>query len=152
MTDPDVLELEIRAVREQEAEIAERKRQRDIRIQKEKMAAQVVIPSLPDTANILELARAEENAAFKVIIDMMNDPEAPSAVRKSCAELVIDRSRGKAAQEGSKNNKDLDKDKRSVNIPQQIILDVLTNEQLNAIISKLNEIGFAGEDTAPDVQ
>lgn len=143
MSDEDLADREIRARLEQEAEIAERRRLKQLR---ESQQAEIKIPLLPDTSDIRELARAAENTAFKVLYDMMIDEDAPAAVRKACADAIIDRSRGKAAQEGTKKDDQKEKPTKIGDLKQKI-LKAIPNDKLDSILSEIHSAGLdSGED------
>lgn len=148
MSDEDLADIEIRARLEQEAEIAERKRIKQLREAKE---AEVKIPALPDTSDIRELARAAENTAFKVLYDMMIDAEAPAAVRKACADAIIDRSRGKAAQEGNKKDEEKEKPTKIGDLKQKI-LKAIPNDKLDSLLSEIHDSGLDSGEDEKDVQ
>lgn len=63
-----------------------------------KQAEPVTLPVLPDTEEIRDLARLVMPSAFKVLYTMMMSDATPPAIRKSCAETLIDRGYGKAPQ------------------------------------------------------
>lgn len=56
------------------------------------------LPSLPDTKDIRALALSVEPEIFEVYYSLMKDEEAPPAVRKSCADALLDRAKGKPEQ------------------------------------------------------
>lgn len=154
MVDPDILELELRAVREQEEEQAQRRKERDAQrlAQQQKAAQDMALPPLPDNADIRESARAVENEIFRTYYDMMRDPETPAAVRKSCADALADRARGKPAQDGTKKDKDDNKPTNKIGIVKEKILKAIPNDQLDALLSELHEAGFDNGETTTDVQ
>ena len=63
-----------------------------------KEALPVTLPELPDTEEVRELARFVMPQAFKVLLAMMLSDDTPPAIRQRCAETIIDRGYGKAAQ------------------------------------------------------
>lgn len=62
-------------------------------------AKPVTLPDLPDNADIKARAQAVEADIFSTYYTIMMDDEAPLSVRKSCADALADRARGKPAQE-----------------------------------------------------
>lgn len=61
-------------------------------------AAPVAIPELPDSTDIRERAKAVEPDIFKTYYTLMMAETTPPAIRKSCADALADRARGKPAQ------------------------------------------------------
>lgn len=61
-------------------------------------AVPVVLPVLPDSTDIRERAKAVEPQIFETYYKLMVSEETPPAIRKSCADALADRARGKAAQ------------------------------------------------------
>ena len=55
-------------------------------------------PDLPDTQDIRDMARSVEAQIFRTYYELMTDDLAPPAVRKSCADALADRARGKPEQ------------------------------------------------------
>jgi hypothetical protein len=58
----------------------------------------VPLPVLPDSTDIRERAKAVETDIFMTYYTLMVDEETPPAIRKSCADALADRARGKPAQ------------------------------------------------------
>ena len=61
-------------------------------------AAEVVLPVLPDSTDIRERAKAVEPDIFMTYYTLMMADTTPPAIRKSCADALADRARGKPAQ------------------------------------------------------
>lgn len=58
----------------------------------------VPLPVLPDNKDIRERAKAVEDDIFATYYRIMMSETAPVSVRKSCADALADRARGKPAQ------------------------------------------------------
>lgn len=63
-----------------------------------KEALPVTLPPLPESTDIRERAKAVEPDIFLTYYNMMMSEETPPAIRKSCADALADRARGKPAQ------------------------------------------------------
>lgn len=63
-----------------------------------KEAQPVNLPPLPESTDIRERAKAVEPDIFMTYYTMMMSDETPPAIRKSCADALADRARGKPAQ------------------------------------------------------
>jgi len=55
-------------------------------------------PNLPDTEDITALSKFVEKDIFKTLYVLMQSEKTPPAVRKSCADTLLDRGRGKPQQ------------------------------------------------------
>ena len=62
------------------------------------VAPPVVLPALPDSTDIRERAKAVESDIFKTYYTLMMAESTPPAIKKSCADALADRARGKPAQ------------------------------------------------------
>lgn len=60
--------------------------------------APFALPPLPESTDIRERAKAVEADIFLTYYTMMMDEGTPAAIRKSCADALADRARGKPAQ------------------------------------------------------
>ena len=60
--------------------------------------SEVVLPELPDSTDIRDRAKAVEGDIFEVYYRLMKSETTPPAIRKSCADALADRARGKPAQ------------------------------------------------------
>lgn len=61
-------------------------------------AKPVTLPDLPDSTDIRERAKAVETDIFRTYYTLMMAEGTPPAIRKSCADALADRARGKPAQ------------------------------------------------------
>ena len=62
------------------------------------VAPPVALPVLPDSTDIRERAKAVEHDIFKTYYTLMMTESTPPAIKKSCADALADRARGKPAQ------------------------------------------------------
>ena len=62
------------------------------------VAPPVVLPVLPDSTDIRERAKAVEADVFATYYKLMMAIDTPPAIKKSCADALADRARGKPAQ------------------------------------------------------
>ena len=62
------------------------------------VAPPVALPVLPDSTDIRERAKAVEHDIFKTYYTLMMAENTPPAIKKSCADALADRARGKPAQ------------------------------------------------------
>lgn len=67
-------------------------------VQKPAPPATVTLPDLPDNTDIRERAKAVEHDIFKTYYTLMMAESTPPAIKKSCADALADRARGKPAQ------------------------------------------------------
>lgn len=67
--------------------------------QDRKKQKNIVLPPMPDTKDIRERSKAVEDDIFKVYYELMMDEDVAPSVRKSCADALADRARGKPAGE-----------------------------------------------------
>lgn len=63
-----------------------------------KKAAEIQLPVLPDSAHISDMAKAVERDIFATYYKLMMADGTPPAIKKSCADALADRARGKPAQ------------------------------------------------------
>ncbi len=85
------------ALRKVEAEDAKNRAYREK--QEDKPHHGVTIPDLPDTKDLGKLALHIEADIFKTYYILMMSSETPPAVKKSCADALADRAKGKPLQE-----------------------------------------------------
>lgn len=57
-----------------------------------------LLPVLPESTDIRDRAKSVEGDIFAIYYTLMMDEETPPAIRKSCADALADRARGKPAQ------------------------------------------------------
>ena len=69
-----------------------------ITVPKQVRQSPVSIPVLPDNTDIRERAKAVENDIFKTYYTLMMAETTPPAIKKSCADALADRARGKPSQ------------------------------------------------------
>lgn len=67
-------------------------------VKSEKPVEVVPLPELPDNTDIRERAKAVEHDIFKTYYTLMMAESTPPAIKKSCADALADRARGKPAQ------------------------------------------------------
>lgn len=156
MTDSDLHEIEVKAMLEQEAEMAERKRLRAIKIEQDRLKAAAKPPQefpeeLPDLNDVSELLKAADPITIKMLYKMMYNEETPAATRARIAEILLSYSRGKPVQEGAKKDKD-DKPTTKIGIVKEKILKAIPNEQLDALLSELHEAGLDSGEEETNVQ
>lgn len=152
MNDEDLAEIELKARLEQEAEIAARRKAKLLRESKQAEEDAAKLPPLPDNADIRESARAVENEIFRTYYDMMVNPETPAAVRKSCADALADRARGKPAQDGTKKDKDENKPTTKIGNLKEKILKAIPNDKLDALLSEIHSAGIDSGEEEENVQ
>ena len=62
------------------------------------LSVEPALKPLPDSTDIRERAKCVEDQIFDTYYHMMMDKNTPPAIRKSCADALADRARGKPAQ------------------------------------------------------
>lgn len=143
MTDPELYELEMQAVREQEAAIAERRRKKQIESKKPVSEDLLELPDLDDVNELLKIADPE---TIKLLYKMMYNGETPAATRARIAEILLSYSRGKPAQEGNKKPAEDAKPTKIGGLKEKI-LKAIPNDKLDELIRAIDSAGNqSGED------
>lgn len=105
-----------------------------------------VMPSLPDTKDIRELALAVEDDIFKTYYKLMMNNSAPPAVRKSCADALADRAKGKPEQAITKKVEVTTKDVSLEKVARMIAFSIRDSREKGLIEEEVIDVTPEKED------